>query len=110
VRTCLVINGSRHEVSRRQMETGRFDESWRLHGSHLTDDVDLQRCDGLLVFGGDTAYGILKSIGFPALRPIGEIVPGVPVSRIEGRREVLITKAGGFGQPDLISELRSKLE
>lgn len=110
VRTCLVINGSRHEASRRQIESASFDEAWRLHGTHLTDSVDLQRFDALLVFGGDTAYGILKSIGFPALRPIGEIVPGVPVSRMEGRREILITKAGGFGQPDLIRELRSKLE
>jgi D-threonate/D-erythronate kinase len=124
--TCLVVNGSRHEISRRQIENAAFDQHWRLFhpqippgahplhvarcvGAQVRDTLEQHPCNGLLVFGGDTAYGILESLGSPPLRPIGEIVPGVPISRIDGRRELLITKAGGFGQPDLINRLRSIL-
>lgn len=126
VRTCLVVNGSRHEVSRSQIESAVFDDRWRLFekgipdgadpldaaqtvGAQVRDALAQRSYDALLVFGGDTAYGILKSLGCPVLRPVGEVVPGVPLSRIDGRREVLITKAGGFGQPDLIQTLRSVL-
>jgi uncharacterized protein YgbK (DUF1537 family) len=123
LRTCLVVNGSRHEVSRGQVEGAGFDEDWRLFVPLLADGIEAAqaaRCigsqvcgalahDGLMVFGGDTAYGILECLGGPALYPMGEVVPGVPVSRIEGRREVLITKAGGFGTPDLIGRVRSRL-
>jgi uncharacterized protein YgbK (DUF1537 family) len=126
VRTCLVVNGSRHEVSQRQIQTAVFDASWsrfqpcipesaeplvvaQTIGDQVRDALAQRTYDALLVFGGDTAYGILRSLGSPLLRPVGEIVPGVPLSRIDGRREVLITKAGGFGQPDLIQTLRSIL-
>jgi len=51
----------------------------------------------------------VKSLGLPPLRPLREIVPGVPVSRIDGRRELLITKAGGFGAPGLIANLADRL-
>jgi uncharacterized protein YgbK (DUF1537 family) len=76
--------------------------------------------DAMVVFGGDTAYGILKAIGLSSVRPVGEILPGVPVARAEatalaaGRstREkdfYLITKAGGFGAPDLLTQVRERL-
>jgi uncharacterized protein YgbK (DUF1537 family) len=110
VRTCLVVNGSRHETSRRQIAAATFDASWRLvEAEQVADAFGTGSFDALLVFGGDTAYGILESLGRPALRPLGEVLPGVPVSRMEGRSEILISKAGGFGSPDLISHLRSIL-
>ena len=65
--------------------------------------------DGLTVFGGDTAYAILRTLGVTTLEPIGEILPGVPVSRIPGRGISLISKAGGFGDQDLICALRRAL-
>jgi uncharacterized protein YgbK (DUF1537 family) len=124
IHTCLVVNGSRHEVSHAQINCATFDHSWVLFAPTIpdcTDPLDVARSvgkqvcaslahDALLVFGGDTAYGILGCLGSPALYPIGELLPGVPASRIEGRREILITKAGGFGPPDLIERLRSKLK
>ena len=134
VRSCLVVNGSRHEVSQRQIESALeslaicIDDGapWQLLHREIPPAADPiqvaaitgievnrllaeREFDGLLVFGGDTAFGILKSLGLPLLRPVGEILPGVPVSSIEGRREVLITKAGAFGMPDLAGQLRSKL-
>ena len=65
--------------------------------------------DGAVVFGGDTAFGLLQCLGQPKLRPIGEILPGVAVSSIEGRSTTLITKAGGFGSPDLLRQLEKRL-
>jgi D-threonate/D-erythronate kinase len=133
VRSCLVVSGSRHEVSHRQIQSALEnrtismddDAPWQLFHISIppgADPIEVGKetgrrvlrllserdFDGLLVFGGDTAYGILDSFGLPPLRPIGEILPGVPVSSIEGRREVLITKAGGFGTPDVVARLRSK--
>ena len=37
--------------------------------------------EALIVFGGDTAFEILQALECNVLRPMGEIVPGVPVSR-----------------------------
>jgi D-threonate/D-erythronate kinase len=132
IRSCLVVSGSRHKVSHGQiqsaLESGAIsmddDAPWRLFHIGISPGADPVQVgketgrrvqwllserdfDGLLVFGGDTAYGILESLGLPPLRPIGEILPGVPVSLIEGRQEVLITKAGGFGAPDVVARLRS---
>src|SRR5262249_47927963 len=134
LRTCLVITGSRHEVSRRQIEcalaTGAIstddDAPWRLFqweipaaadplavasetGRRVRDLLAARRYDGLLVFGGDTAFGILESLGAPPVRPLGEIRPGIPVSFMTGRSEVLVTKAGGFGPPDLVARLGKDL-
>ena len=133
VRRCLVVNGSCHEVSRKQIQSAleslgistENDASWHLFRREIPNGADpLQVAidtgrevrsllserdfDALLVFGGDTAFGILESFGLPPLRPIGEILPGMPLSSIDGRREVLITKAGGFGPPDIVARLRSK--
>jgi uncharacterized protein YgbK (DUF1537 family) len=63
-----------------------------------------------MIFGGDTAFCFWQSIGCPDLKPIGEIVSGVPVSRISGRNLLLITKAGSFGGEDLICEVKRKLD
>jgi hypothetical protein len=46
-------------------------------------------------------------LGSHPFAPIGEVIPGVPVSQSAGM--YWITKAGGFGGPNLIDELRRKL-
>ncbi len=129
---CLVVNGSRSAVSARQVEVALAsgivsqDPSahWRLLISAepaAVEPLDFarqtgrcvaalgDRYDGLMVFGGDTAFGILEALGCPDLRPIGEILPGVPVSRIAGRRQILVSKAGGFGEDSLIVQLEKLL-
>lgn len=67
---------------------------------------------GLVVFGGDTALAILDAAGVECLNPLGEVLDGVPVSRFDFGcgSFVLVTKAGGFGPPDVIREIRNKLE
>jgi uncharacterized protein YgbK (DUF1537 family) len=65
--------------------------------------------DAVMVFGGDTAFGILKALGCPPLEPVGEVVTGVAVSRVAGRNLTLITKAGGFGDERLIGRVQDAL-
>jgi uncharacterized protein YgbK (DUF1537 family) len=65
----------------------------------------------LAIFGGDTAARILARLGVHAIYPVSELLPGIPLSRVSvaGRPLRLITKAGGFGNTDVIRQLRSAL-
>jgi uncharacterized protein YgbK (DUF1537 family) len=136
IQSCLVINGSRHELSLRQV-CHAVEHGWRLAGEDAIPESEWVILDGagqgtasqvaanvgtlvrniltrvrleaLAIFGGDTAYGVLQAIGSPPLEPLREIVPGVPLSRVEGRDLYLITKAGGFGSLDVLSAIRNAL-
>ena len=68
--------------------------------------------DGLVIFGGDTTWHVLRTLGVVLVEPRGELLPGIPVSmiQIEGRQVALITKAGSFGSPDVVREIREKLD
>ena len=132
IHNALVINGSRHELSARQVryaegqgwplvEPGAVATSgWAIlkpgeagpdvaarTGKMVRDMLKQVTLDALVVFGGDTAYGILSALAGPPLYPLGEVVPGVPLSRMRDLH--LITKAGGFGSLDILSLLRDRL-
>jgi uncharacterized protein YgbK (DUF1537 family) len=170
VTRCLIVNGSRHEASARQIahaeahgvvgrtpwsarvasdpllsrESGLSDNPGRptrasaaeqrvrptldwqvfrmpspacgtasatasLIGAAVVRCLDASGADAIMVFGGDTVFGILKALGCPPLEPIGEVVTGVPVSRVVGRNLTLISKAGGFGEDSLIGRVREAL-
>ena len=51
--------------------------------------------------GGETTDAILGELGVGVLAVEGEVLPGVPVSRmvVNGRTMRLVTKSGGFGAP-----------
>ncbi len=123
---CLVVNGSLHPASRGQIafarERGFFDKQWRqfdseVFGSGLERALQTGPCvrraldtspvDALIVFGGDTAFGIHQALGAPAFEPYGEVVPGVPLS--SGGGLFWVTKAGGFGERDLLYDIRRHL-
>jgi len=61
------------------------------------------RPDTVIVIGGDTAAALLRATP----RSVGGFVaPGMPWSRDEGGRgPMVVTKAGGFGGPDVLVEL-----
>ena len=61
--------------------------------------------------GGDTALAILQRLSQPMLRVMGNLLPGIPFSRIHvGGREVwFVTKAGGFGARDTFVALAHRL-
>lgn len=126
VRHCLVVNGSMHSASKAQVEaaqsSGCFGEDWRYFdetigcegvnrarqtGLRVFDLCRQHYFDAIIVFGGDTAYGIHSAFGSPPFRPYGEIVPGVPVASAGGM--TWITKAGGFGPPEILCEIRRRL-
>lgn len=137
VRSCLVINGSRHPAALAQVShaerqgwplvraDGIGSPDWVILDTGLVEGEGIERAlqvgkmvreilsrtafDALAVFGGDTAAGILEAMGNPVLYPLREIVPGVPLSRTAGF-PLWITKAGGFGPVDLLARLRIRLK
>src|SRR5579885_2813568 len=131
VRTCLIVNGSLHPVSLAQVryaaERGCAGGSgWDLLplpeaaglsgqayaarlGEAVRAAIQARLPDALVIFGGDTAAAILRALGCTALRPVGELLPGVPLARLERRALWLISKAGGFGPPDVLCALRNLL-
>jgi len=137
VRTCLVISGSRHERSAIQMRHAET-AGWRIigrehppgsdpsrvaeeNGKYVVEQAASENPDAVFVIGGDTAFAVAAALGRPPMLSIGEVVPGVPVTRIEAagiqtflpertRDLLLITKAGGFGDPDLFHRVRRQLE
>jgi uncharacterized protein YgbK (DUF1537 family) len=108
---CLVINGSAHPASAAQVAYaeahGLGARGWR--AAAIAEAA--QAPGALVIFGGDTARAVLRGFGDPLLHPLGEVLPGVPVTRFDygGRRWVLITKAGGFGAPDLLVSVHERL-
>lgn len=70
------------------------------------------KAEALIVFGGDTAAAILHSLHCSEVHPVGELLPGVPISRIValGRSFTLVTKAGGFGDEHSLNHIIERLE
>ncbi len=146
IRRCLIVNGSRKDVSIRQidhalacgyssiapseaqLESRR--DSWlilmlqvdatarplqiaRQTGEAVRYILDRAKIDALLVIGGDTARAVIRTLGSSSLHPLGEVMPGVPLSRMKrpGAQDLyLITKAGGFGPVDTITEIGRRLQ
>ncbi len=61
----------------------------------------------LLVTGGDTLLAFMRLSGQTALAPLGEVQPGVVLSRMRfgGRDFNLLSKSGGFGTQTLLTDL-----
>jgi uncharacterized protein YgbK (DUF1537 family) len=96
IKRAALINGSAHPLSAQQ-------------ATHAWAKVQFEESDALVVFGGDTAFSALQSLGCAEVYPIGEILPGVPVSRMGAPPYHLITKAGGFGPPDILDRIERLL-
>lgn len=62
---------------------------------------------GLILIGGDTAIKLYRNLEASGIRVEGEVQPGVPHGRWVGGRlngQPLVSKAGGFGQPDTLAK------
>lgn len=68
--------------------------------------------DNLVIFGGDTAYSVLQALGALDLKPLSELLPGIALSASLHTQNAfsVVTKAGGFGQQDLVPQLLAKLQ
>jgi uncharacterized protein YgbK (DUF1537 family) len=125
---CVVVNGSLHPISRQQAEAA-VALGWpvlttpceRMHDPlsvaaglalEVRELLEHGDFDGLIVFGGDTLYAILRDLGIEMVEASDELLPGVPLTRAHwrGRDLALITKAGGFGQPDVLHRIRCCLQ
>jgi uncharacterized protein YgbK (DUF1537 family) len=121
IETPIVVSGSMHALSAEQL---RHAGSWPViqssrfsTGSEALTSITratlerIETVDTMIVFGGDTARALMNALNIREIEPIGEALPGVPVSRIfpGGRPLTLITKAGGFGRPDLLPQLAAAL-
>ena len=59
--------------------------------------------DALVLTGGETAVGVARRLGAAGIRLDGEVEPGIPVGSLLGPRPYpVVTKAGGFGEPDTL--------
>jgi uncharacterized protein YgbK (DUF1537 family) len=80
-------------------------------GGVVREVMSLARPSTLVLFGGDTAFGVVDALGIGGFQPVREISQGVVVSsaRQGGRDLFLVTKAGGFGEADVLVRIREML-
>jgi D-threonate/D-erythronate kinase len=69
------------------------------------------KTERLVVFGGDTLAAIMRAMGWRALLPMREMLPGVILAETVGGEKsmTLISKAGGFGPVDLLQKIKTRL-
>ncbi|MEF2549924.1 four-carbon acid sugar kinase family protein [Aurantimonas sp. A2-1-M11] len=124
-RISVVVVGTTHPVTRRQTRTlldagggnvvlidpvseARSADETARHLHEAVVRLEPPRNHALMVVGGKTLMIVLAAVKAQSLACVGEISPGLPLSRIIGGRfdglEV-VTKSGGFGQPDLFLKL-----
>ncbi len=63
---------------------------------------------GLMVIGGDTLSAVLAASDARSMECLGEIGPGLPISRIVGGQfdgVEIVTKSGGFGDAELLERM-----
>lgn len=65
----------------------------------------------LIVFGGDTLLGIARALGCTSVTPLTELLPGIVLSQMQTDTGALfvVTKAGGFGDANLLQEIECRL-
>jgi uncharacterized protein YgbK (DUF1537 family) len=65
----------------------------------------------LFMTGGDTARAVLSRLQVGEVDVIGSLYPGVVHGRVtaQGRRLGIVTKAGGFGSPDLFARVLASI-
>ncbi|MFD1107953.1 four-carbon acid sugar kinase family protein [Pseudoroseomonas ludipueritiae] len=68
------------------------------------------RAGGLFATGGETARALLSRLGVQGIRLLEEVAPGVPLGLTRGARRLpVVTKAGGFGDTEIIGHARRRL-
>jgi D-threonate/D-erythronate kinase len=120
----LIVAGSRHPATRRQVDAARDaglmvlatpDEPQVDRAGAAAElaaqaraRLDAERIDVVLVAGGETLVALYHALGAERLDLEGAPRPGLALGRLRapGREPVtVVTKAGGFGDPDLFVNL-----
>lgn len=65
----------------------------------------------VMVTGGDILMGMIRALDIGGITPLQELFTGTVLSTIpiHGKEQPLISKSGGFGDPDLLVQLLDKL-
>ncbi|MBQ6451517.1 MAG: four-carbon acid sugar kinase family protein [Solobacterium sp.] len=65
-----------------------------------------------MIIGGDTLQGFIRELGITALEPVREMAPGIVLAKYRHNDKIhyLITKSGGFGTEDQLTEIQEKLQ
>jgi uncharacterized protein YgbK (DUF1537 family) len=119
----LIVAGSLHPATRRQIELAREAGLTVLATPDTPVDraaavaelvalarerLEAERYDVVLVTGGETAVALYRALGAERLDLDGAPRPGLAIGRLRlpGRAALpLVTKAGGFGPPELFVSL-----
>jgi D-threonate/D-erythronate kinase len=70
--------------------------------------VEMRPTELLIIFGGDTFAAIARELQWDGFYPCSEVLPGVTHSKTETGLHIL-SKAGGFGEENLIQELKRRI-
>jgi uncharacterized protein YgbK (DUF1537 family) len=95
-RACAVV----HSTEKRDASGGPILDSLAEVVESLSEEGLFE---GLVLTGGDTAVAVARRLGAAGIRLQGEVEAGVPMGTLIGPRPYpVITKAGGFGEPDTL--------
>ncbi len=120
----LVVAGSRHPASRAQARAAR-DAGLRVVAApegetsdrrgvarglaaEARDLLAREAFDGVAVTGGETALALCEALGADGIDLLGAPQPGLALGHLRGSAHpglLILTKAGGFGEPDLFVSL-----
>ena len=112
VGNAVLISGSRHPMARLQARVAgipviespeEIQPDPKCVAHQLAQALDGELPELLIVFGGDTALAVLRHLGIEELHPAGEVLPGIPISWCGDM--LLVTKAGGFGEPGVVQQI-----
>ena len=131
LRRPLVVCGSRHPASLAQLDAAEqrgVPVLRPVSGRHSTGDpatdpalvaaelaaraadtIGRLRPDVVVLIGGDTTFDTLRALGCSRLDSLGEVLPGVPISRAAEADLTIVSKAGGFGADDAVSAILERL-
>lgn len=120
----LIVAGSRHPATRAQVDAARAaglcvvaapdqpaDDRHavaRRLAAEARARLEREAFDGVAVTGGETARALCEALGATAIALIGPPRPGLALIRLSTPRYPalpMLTKAGGFGEPDLFASM-----
>lgn len=73
--------------------------------------VSSRMVGGLVLFGGDTAYAVIKRLGAKGIEIVGQIEPYIPYGKLIGGEFSglpVVTKAGGFGNENSLVNILNR--
>lgn len=80
------------------------------NGRFVSAMLKQRRFRTLIVLGGDTLMGVARAKGWNSFEPSGEFEPGVTVAEPSESDLLVVSKAGGFGDREVLRRLLAKIK